>query len=79
MPQLTIYLDKKSGQIIELAAHRASQSVSRWARDKLVLAAGAPDWPDGYPDLLGQLNDPTFHAPPELPAELDAPANFSSI
>lgn len=77
MPQLTIYLDKEAEKRISRAARRESMSLSRWAREKLVLAAGAPAWPKGYEQLLGKLDDPTFTTPPEAEGILDTPADFS--
>ena len=61
--QLTIYLDAKSGHLIERAAKKESLSLSRWAREKLVLAAGSPSWPEGYASVLGSISDASFRAP----------------
>lgn len=66
MGQLSIYLDAKSEQLIERAAKRESLSLSRWAREKLVLAAGAPEWPEGYSEVLGSISDPVFFAPSDV-------------
>jgi len=63
VPQLTIYLDPKAERLIEHAAKREALSLSRWAREKLVLAAGAPSWPDGYEAVLGSISDRSFNAP----------------
>jgi hypothetical protein len=77
MAQLTIYLDEKSGQLIEKAARRESVSLSRWAREKLLLAAGAPAWPASYSELLGSLDDASFVPPPEMPPGKDRTPKFS--
>lgn len=69
MPQITIYLDEQSSHLISSAAKQAGVSLSSWARDKLVQAAGAPAWPDGYASLLGSLQDDTFHIPEDRPPE----------
>ncbi|MEI6322423.1 MAG: toxin-antitoxin system, antitoxin component [bacterium] len=78
MPQLTIYLDAKAGRLIERAAKLEDLSLSRWAREKLVLAAGAPDWPTGYDSVLGSIRDPSFMIPSEADPSGDQEANFSS-
>ncbi len=77
MSQLTIYLDEKSGKLIEKAARREKVSLSRWAREKLLLAAGAPEWPENYGDLLGCIGDTSFVAPPEPLTDGDARDAFS--
>jgi len=74
MAQLTIYLDEESGRLIEKAARRESVSLSRWAREKLLHAAGAPAWPENYAELLGSIDDTTFVPPPE--SAPDAPPVF---
>jgi hypothetical protein len=76
MAQLTIYLDEKSGKLIERAARRESLSLSRWAREKLVLAAGSPEWPDGYESVLGSISDASFRAPADGDAARDQGAVF---
>lgn len=77
MAQLTIYLDAEAERLIERAAKRESVSLSRWAREKLVLAAGAETWPEGYESVLGSLRDPSFCAPDELSAGLDQTADLT--
>ncbi len=76
MAQLTIYLDAKSGRLIERAAKREALSLSRWAREKLVLAAGAPAWPEGYASVLGSVSDTSFHAPADGEGKNDQMADF---
>lgn len=76
MAQLTIYLDDKSGRLIERAAKRESLSLSRWAREKLILAAGAPAWPEGYASVFGSVSDPSFRAPGDREEWQDQRADF---
>ena len=76
MAQLTIYLDPKSGRLIARAAKREALSLSRWAREKLVLAAGAPAWPEGYASVLGSISDASFHAPADGEGKNDQMADF---
>lgn len=65
MPHLNIYVDEPAGRLIARAAKRESLSLSRWAREKLLAAAGAPDWPAGYRAVLGSIKDEEFSAPPD--------------
>ena len=65
MPHLNIYVDEPAEKLIAKAAKRESLSLSRWAREKLLAAAGAPEWPAGYRKLLGSIDDDRFVAPPE--------------
>jgi hypothetical protein len=78
MPQITIYLDTGSSLLIEQAAKRASLSLSRWARQKLLLAAGSPSWPEDYSSVLGSISDPTFQAPREADQSVDQMADLTS-
>ncbi|MBE2202999.1 MAG: toxin-antitoxin system, antitoxin component [Chthoniobacterales bacterium] len=76
MAQLTIYLDAKSEGLIERAAKREALSLSRWAREKLILAAGAPTWPEGYASVLGSISDESFQAPPRREEKRDQNVEF---
>ncbi|MFI0348705.1 MAG: hypothetical protein ACH346_08110 [Chthoniobacterales bacterium] len=76
MPQLTIYLNAETERAITKAAKRDALSLSRWSREKLLIAAGAPAWPSGYADFLGGAHDETFKAPKELNSSDDQIACF---
>jgi hypothetical protein len=76
MPHLNIYVDEPAGKLIAKAAKRESLSLSRWAREKLLAAAGSPEWPAGYRELLGSIKDKKFVAPPEGVAARDQLADF---
>jgi len=78
MAQLTIYLDAKSDRLIERAAKRDALSLSRWAREKLILAAGAPAWPEGYAEVLGSISDRSFQAPADTARSRDQAADFDA-
>jgi len=78
MAQLTIYLDANSSGLIEAAAKREALSLSRWAREKLVLAAGSPAWPKGYASVLGSISDDTFRVPDEINERNDQSAEFEA-
>ena len=76
MPHLNIYVDEPAGRLIARAAKRDSLSLSRWAREKLLAAAGAPEWPAGYRELLGSIDDDSFVVPAEDAAARDQMARF---
>ncbi len=76
VPHLNIYVDEKAGRFITQAAKRERVSLSRWAREKLLAATGSHDWPAGYRELIGSVEDDDFVAPPEGRPELDQPASW---
>lgn len=76
MPHLNIYVDEPSAKVIAKAAKRESLSLSRWARGKLLAAAGAPEWPPGYSEIIGSIDDDTFLAPAESTIGHDQAVRF---
>ena len=76
MPHLNIYVDESAGKLIAKAAKRDSLSLSRWARGKLLAAAGAPEWPADYSAVLGSIDDENFVAPAESALGQDQAARF---
>jgi len=76
MPHLNIYVDESAGKLIAKAAKRESLSLSRWARGKLLAAAGAPEWPADYSAVLGSIDDENFVAPAESALGQDQAARF---
>jgi hypothetical protein len=76
MPHLNIYVDEPAGRLIAKAAKRDSLSLSRWAREKLLAAAGGPEWPAGYRELLGSIDDDSFVFPEEDASVRDQVAQF---
>jgi hypothetical protein len=70
MSQITLYVLEAEARAIRRAARAARQSVSQWARERMV-AGLQPGWPDGYFDLLGALKDDSLVRPPPPPAEAD--------
>jgi hypothetical protein len=74
MAQLTIYLDEKTQAKARQAAKRANASLSRWAREQLSAAADqGQEWPKGYFELFGSVQDPTFREVDVLDAQSDSP------
>lgn len=76
MPHLNIYVDEPSAKVIAKAAKRESLSLSRWARGKLLAAAGAPGWPADYRGVIGSIDDDTFVAPAESAVGYDQAVRF---
>lgn len=77
MPQLNIYLDRKTERAVKSAAKRNDLSLSKWAREVLMRAAAdGRTWPDGYGDLLGSVSDDSFRAPEDSDVDLDQVAEF---
>lgn len=72
MPQLTIYLDARSAQLLTKVAKKDSaRSLSSWAREKLLGVAATEGWPVDYPHLFGSIKDASFEAPPDAPENLE--------
>lgn len=76
MPHLNIYVDEPSAKVIAKAAKREALSLSRWARGKLLAAAGAPEWPADYSEVLGSIHDEDFVAPAESALGQDQAVRF---
>ena len=76
MPHLNIYVDEPSAKVIAKAAKREALSLSRWARGKLLAAAGAPEWPADYRAVLGSIHDESFVAPAESALGQDQAVRF---
>ncbi len=67
MAQLTLYVDEETARRTRLAAKRSGRSLSAWARERLSEAAAeGEEWPSGYFDLFGSVDDPTLVRPDEL-------------
>lgn len=72
MAQLTIYLDDESIKRIERAASREQSSVSGWVKRRLIQSLD-DQWPEGYFDLFGSLEEGDLVKPPDLDPADDAP------
>lgn len=64
MPQLSLYLDDNTLQMVKEVAALSNTSVSKWVRNK-VLQSLHNEWPDGYFQLYGTVNDKSFAEPSE--------------
>ena len=68
MPQVTVYLDKKTEQKARSAAKRAGKSLSGWLRT-LIEEAPEGEWPADFDRLFGSIRDERFVAPERLKHE----------
>ena len=59
MPQLSLYIDEKTLQQLEIAAKIEHLSISKYAVKKLNESMHIK-WPDHFDDLYGAVNDDTF-------------------
>jgi hypothetical protein len=62
MPQITIYLDKKTEKKARSAAKRAGKSLSAWLR-RVIEVAPEAEWPHDFERLFGSIQDERFVAP----------------
>jgi hypothetical protein len=62
MPQVTVYLDKRTEQKARSAAKRAGKSLSGWLRAVIELAPEG-EWPSDFERLFGSINDERFVVP----------------
>jgi hypothetical protein len=65
MPQVTIYLDKKTEQKARSSARRAGKSLSGWLRAVIEMAPEG-EWSGNFERLFGSIDDQHF-VPPERP------------
>lgn len=63
MPQVSLYFDEATLRRVERAAHTANLSVSRYVATK-IRSSLDDEWPEGYADLFGAIEDPTFVTEP---------------
>ena len=59
MPQLSLYIDEKTLQQLEIAAKIEHLSISKYAVKKLNESMHIK-WPDHFDDLYGAVKDDTF-------------------
>ncbi len=70
MPQLSIYLDEETATLLERAVSLSGTSVSKWVR-KQIQRSLREDWPEGYFQLFGSVDDASF-SEPEEPYQVNA-------
>ena len=71
MPQLSLYLEDDTMDILRQDATREGVSLSKHA-SRVIRENNVSAWPKGFFDLYGALDDETFVAPPELSWEDDS-------
>jgi len=71
MPQISLYVDATTLQLIEKNAHRKRVSISKWVGDT-IKASIADDYPEGYLSLFGAVADDSFVTPARLDPSADA-------
>lgn len=62
MPQLSLYLDEKTLELVQHAAKISHLSVSKWVANQL-RSQLQNEWPDQYFELFGAITDPSFDRP----------------
>ena len=60
MPQLSLYIDKKTLQQLEIAAKIEHLSISKYAVKKLNESI-YKKWPNNYEELFGSIQDEKFN------------------
>ena len=70
MPQVTMYLDEETRELMTSAAQAAGVSQSRWVAE-LIRAKTKPTWPPDWHTCLGEF--PDFPLRDDQPAAADAP------
>lgn len=72
MPQLSLYLDEPTMNLLRTRSSRAHQSMSKFVTGLIRDSDRAHGWPEGYwEEVYGCLKDPTFVVPDEVDVPLD--------
>ncbi|WP_165051848.1 MULTISPECIES: antitoxin [unclassified Adlercreutzia] len=72
MAQLSLYLDEPTLSVLKTNASREKLSLSKMAQ-KSIRSYAPHQWPAGFWDLYGAVDDEMFCEPEELSWGLDAP------
>jgi hypothetical protein len=70
MPQVSLYIDKKTLDKIEKLAKKSKTSISKWVGTRLKKII-EKEYPDDFFNLFGSIQDETFRKPNELSFEKD--------
>lgn len=78
MPQLSLYLTDEEMENLRESAARAGVSMSKYAAQAIVEKKKGQQWPAGFFDLYGSIDDPSFTAPDDssLDSSLDDSCNW---
>lgn len=71
MPQLSLYLDKKTYNQLQEATKIEKTSISKWVSRK-IKSVLQEEWPENYFKLFGSLTDVSFQVKPPLKFKNDA-------
>lgn len=71
MPQISLYIDKETMQMVEKAAQAEDLSISKWVGQQLKKSLRA-NYPADYEHLFGSITDESFVEPDRVPAAADA-------
>ena len=72
MPQLSLYMDEPTMEMLRANASDAGFSLSKYVSDILHSQNNNHGWPDGFFDLYGILaDDDSFVVPPDPPFDTD--------
>lgn len=77
MPQLSLYLDDPSMDLLRSKSELAHVSMSKYVVELIRQSEQRGVWPSGYWDeVYGSIADPSFVAPPDLDPALDGSVSF---
>lgn len=71
MPQISLYIDKKTLEKVEKAADSEKMSISGWVRKQLNNTLRS-NYPDSFQNLFGSIKDESFTVPERTPFEADS-------
>ncbi len=72
MPQLSLYLDEPTMEMLKERSRRSRLSLSKYAAKLIQNEGSSQGWPRGYWErVYGSLKDPTFVVPDEVAVPLD--------
>ncbi len=77
MPQLSLYLDEPSMQMLREKAGLSHLSMSKFVAGLIQQSELRTSWPAGYwDDVYGSVSDSSFEAPADLAPSLDGDVSF---
>ena len=71
MPQLSLYLDEPTLASLRANSALADLSLSKYVANLIRNRHENGEWPAGYWDIYGALEDEAFTAPPDIDLALD--------
>ena len=71
MPQLCVYLDDETFEMLQTQAKQRNLSLSKCAAEDIRASNQTSGWPPFFLDLYGSISDPLFERQPQGDAALD--------